>query len=494
MTDTKKKIIHIVSIILMLVLIILPLKNLAILFSNDGTFKRMDSLYAQPKGSVDVLCVGSSRVYCNIAPDVMWREYGISAYNLATSAQPLNLTYYALKEALKYQNPKVVVVEASTVLAKDQPNDQLETMGVQTGMKYSVNQVEALLDHKDKDHFMEYLLRFPCFHNNYTELTKESFDITKYYQFPNTKAAGFKGYIHEGFYYSPVAFLRDEGYTEDPYSEERYDALVKINDLCKEKGTQLLLVLTPSCEITEYESVCRFSSEYGIPYINYMKLIDEIGLSGEGDMIDNVHCSYYGAAKVSRYLSEFLIGNMGITSHAGDPAYESWDEYATYLALIENNKLLEKETGLGNYFNYIPNPNYLIITSLRGNYDTRDVGQRSVLAKLGCNDVAYAAGGCWVLDGSELKFYYTPSDGECEWSEELYGSDFRISNNNEDEEDHSVKVYINGEEIIINDEAGIEMKDGIEFLVYDKLSQEVVDAAIFDSINDYRIVRNIEEN
>jgi len=483
----RKTFIQIISILLMIVLIILPLKHLSKIFKNDDTFKRVEAFYYQPENSVDVLCVGSSRIYCNIAPSVMWSEYGISAYNYATSAQPLNLTYYALKEAFKYQNPKVCVVEVSNVLGKDEYNDQLETMDFQTGMKYSPNQVKALTDHGDKEHFMEYLLRFPCFHNNYSSLTKESFDNLSYKQFPLTGKAGFKGYINKSYDYHPEMFPSEIVYNEDPYKEDRYEALKKIKDLCDKKGTNLLLVLTPSTRYMEFEAAVQFSNDYSVPYINFMTLLDTIGINGEGDMVDEVHCNYYGATKVSRYLSQYIQSNYDVENHIGDEYYKSWDEYSNYLQLLENNFYLSKESGLGNYFNYIPNPNYVIITSLRGNYDVRDVGQRSVLAKLGCNDIAYQAGGCWVLDGSELKFYYTPADGECEWDSDEYGSSIKISN--KESEDGEVKIYIDGEELIIKDDMDTEIVDGIEFVVYDKLSQKIADAVIFESINDYRIVR-----
>lgn len=488
----KTKIIHITSIILMLVLIIVSTGHLTNIFINDTTPKRVESLYAQPENSIDVLCVGSSRIYCNIAPDVLWREYGISAYNLATSAQPLNLTYYAIKEALKTQNPKVVVIDVSVVLPKDQPNDQLETMNLQTGMKYSVNQMEALTDHADKDHFMEYLLRFPCFHNNYSDLTKKSFENTKYFQFPITGAAGFKGYINDDFDYHPEVFPTELAYTEDPDAEERYAALEKINNLCVENGTQLLMILTPSVNYMEFEAAQRFAADYQVPYINFMTLLNEIGINGEGDMVDEVHCNYYGASKVSRYLAQYVMNNFGVVSHAGEAGYESWDEYSQYMQLAQNDYLLSKETGLGNYFNYIPNENYVIITSLRGDYNTRDVGQRSVLTKLGCNDAAYEAGGTWMLDGSALAFYYTPADEVCDWSEDMYGTTFRITNEDKDEKSDP-DIYIDGTKITIRDEGGNKIEDGLQFIVYNKLSHEIADAVIFDSLNDYRIVRYTQE-
>lgn len=486
----KKRIFEVAIVIIMIIAICLPLRKMAMLFMNDKTPRQVDSLYSQPDNSIDVLCVGSSRVYCNIAPDVMWREYGISVYNLATSSQTLNLSYYAIKEALKNQNPKVVVVEVSMAIADNAVNDQLETMGLQTGMKYSVNQIRALLDHGDKDHFMEYLLRLPCFHNNYEELDKENFTKMDYREFPVSKGAGFKSYINDSYDYHPEMLPAGMGYTEDLLSEVRYKELEKIYGLCNESGIPLLLVLTPSSTYSELEAAVKFSQDYNVGYINYMNILDALDFTGEGDMMDEAHCNYYGAAKVSRYLAEYVINQYGVSDHRGDLAYYSWDEYANYLALCENNHYLARETGLGNYFKYIPNDNYIVITALKGDYDTKDVGQRSVLTKLGCNDAAYEAGGVWAMDGLNLLFYHTPTDGECNWHKDIGDTNFWITNEGYAEGDDRVDIYINGEKFSIKDADGNKVENGLQFIVYDKLSDEIVDAAIFDASNEYMIVRN----
>ena len=41
------------------------------------------------KDTIDVLCIGSSHVYCGINPVQMYDDYGIAAYNLASGSQAL---------------------------------------------------------------------------------------------------------------------------------------------------------------------------------------------------------------------------------------------------------------------------------------------------------------------------------------------------------------------------------------------------------------------
>ena len=46
------------------------------------------NLYRQPENSVDVLMLGSSCAYAGVNTNILFREYGVAAYNLCTAEQP----------------------------------------------------------------------------------------------------------------------------------------------------------------------------------------------------------------------------------------------------------------------------------------------------------------------------------------------------------------------------------------------------------------------
>ena len=68
-------------------------------------------LYVQPKNKIDVLFLGSSHVHCNVNTQLLWDEYGMAAYLMTGAEQPIWNSYYNLKEALKTQKPKLVVLD-----------------------------------------------------------------------------------------------------------------------------------------------------------------------------------------------------------------------------------------------------------------------------------------------------------------------------------------------------------------------------------------------
>ena len=67
--------------------------------------------YALEKDSVDVLFFGSSHAVSSLNPQVVYDTYGITSYNLGSEQQSLVVSYYWLREALKYQSPKAVIID-----------------------------------------------------------------------------------------------------------------------------------------------------------------------------------------------------------------------------------------------------------------------------------------------------------------------------------------------------------------------------------------------
>ena len=78
--------------------------NRMLAFRYEDGIRQMEGFYKQPRGSVDVLVMGSSHAYVNIDPAVLSKEEGISAYDLCASMQPVWNTYYTLKEAYRIRH------------------------------------------------------------------------------------------------------------------------------------------------------------------------------------------------------------------------------------------------------------------------------------------------------------------------------------------------------------------------------------------------------
>ena len=96
--------------------LLLSYANYVLTPKHDYGICSMMNLYRQPKDSVDVLAVGTSLAYSGINTNVLWQEYGIAAYNLCSAEQPFWVSYYTIREVLKTQHPKLILLDAKPAI------------------------------------------------------------------------------------------------------------------------------------------------------------------------------------------------------------------------------------------------------------------------------------------------------------------------------------------------------------------------------------------
>ena len=81
---------------------------------------------SQPENSLDVLFLGDSEAYSGFVPMALWKDTGIASFVCASVDQKPYETEDFLREALKNQSPKVVVLETVILLSQQKPDDTIE--------------------------------------------------------------------------------------------------------------------------------------------------------------------------------------------------------------------------------------------------------------------------------------------------------------------------------------------------------------------------------
>ena len=148
-------------------------------------------LYDQPENTVDVLFLGSSHVHCNVDTRILWEEQGIAAYICSTAEQPLWNSYHYLVEALKNQQPELVVLDMfSPVRFYDDVQEDWLAENLD-GMRVSWNKYEMVKASVPSDHIL-WLLAFPRHHNRYSELAEGDFFN---FFWNKDERADWKGYV-----------------------------------------------------------------------------------------------------------------------------------------------------------------------------------------------------------------------------------------------------------------------------------------------------------
>lgn len=471
----KKNIIKAVAFLLLALLLLSQLNGILRLKRADG-IRAMEIFYEQEKDSIDVIFYGSSHVYSDINPAILWRESGIASYDLAGTMQPMWNTYYCMKESLKYQRPKVMVVELVRAIEEREYIEGSRVVTNTLGMRLSKEKYEAVWA-STPDNRLSYLLGYPVYHSRYTELSQEDFE--SYKDTPEGKA-------YKGFYplfdtkefeeFPDVSEITDSRDLE-PKTEEY---LRKIIALAKEEGIPLVLMVSPyHVDFKEEQQIFNrcgeIAKENGVPFLDFNQLYEELGLDPMADMAEASHLNHRGSVKFSAWLARWLSEEYGLPDRRGEELYGSWEQNALLWEQLYANQMLREETGWYDFLELVTeNPNYTYLISLDGTYDNKEQPVMEVLTELGMPAEVVEQGGIWLHTGEGEKIF--PGQGDMQYHMEIHGSDLLVRRN-------PVET-----QLIFDGENCHKAANGLNIWVYDNLNREFVIAAGFDAEQGYTCI------
>lgn len=288
----------------------------------------MDEFNSLDRNTVDLLCVGSSHAYTSFNTEVFWNDYGIPSFCISGPSQPVGLSYYFMKHALKSQKPKVIMLEASCMLSAHSDYDYGSMVSL-ASLPYSTVRQKALEEAVVSSSRENMEWNILCFHNRWKELTKEDYQ----YMFKNTRpeTKGFNPWWNYNDYNDSIAVYNiNDKEKPCPESIEYVD---KINDLCEKNGIKLVVYLAAHMiDEGTYRQMNWYREclgEKGIDFIDGIQLSDQLGLDAEIDNC-NGHMSYWGSLKLSKYIGQYLTEKDYIVDRHGDQRYDAWEENAHY--------------------------------------------------------------------------------------------------------------------------------------------------------------------
>ncbi len=323
----------------MAILIVIVVSRLVVLKSRDG-INQMQALYKQPKNTIDVLFLGSSLVYCNISPGILWEEYGIASFDLAGAEAPPWVSYYMLKEALKTQKPKLICYEVSIPAIYPTPHQSDEwSVDNNYGMKWNLNRIMQLYENSDIRDFYRRLIPMHMMHGRYNDLSENDFK-NKY------DSSSYKGFKEkEGFNVRKEPDI--SSFTDSvPCSQKAEDYIRRIIDLASDEGIPIMLFVSPRDCYKEEHEICNYIGSVavseGAKYRDFNSDYDQIGIDFETDMADGTHLNYKGYSKFTRYLGSTLNIEYDLPDRRGDSNYVSWDIDSARQRNERNNNLIKE--------------------------------------------------------------------------------------------------------------------------------------------------------
>ena len=285
---------------------------------NDGS-----SFHNLPENTIDVLVLGSSHAQYSFCPAFFYEDTGLYSYVLGTGGQPLEMSYEMLKEGLKTQSPKLVILEVFTAMPlrtnAEADYNYISPLYQMTGQE-KYNAINYLPEDKRK----QYLNEFITTHNNWKEdwidinrikesVVKIKNDYEGIKVMDTSKIDYSMGYIVNYPTY-PVENCWYPYNTHD-YLDVTLDELDQISldniyNLCQEKGIELLLYKTPidsldQENISYLHKVWEWADNKNIICADFIELAPELDFN-MCIQSDSYHSFLNGASIITSYLADIV--------------------------------------------------------------------------------------------------------------------------------------------------------------------------------------------
>lgn len=333
----KKRIIIILSIFIIIFLLIQKL--LVPKYSASLIEGNMISEYYDEVKNHEVIFIGDCEVYANFSPMVIYEETGITSYVRGSSQQLMWQSYYILKETLKYEIPKVVVLNVNSMRYNEPVSEAYNRLTIDK-MKWSLEKFQIINASMTEDeNIFTYLFPILRYHSRYDELSKEDFS----YLFKSKKNT-YNGFLINKRVMKFTTLPTDKKLSDYTFGDNAYLYLNKITDLCKKNNIELILIKAPSLYpywYTEYDNQIReYANSNELDYYNFKNDIDEIGIDFNYDTYDGgLHLNLYGATKMSKYFSKILMEKYDLIDYRSNERVDNIykEKINAYYKVVERN-------------------------------------------------------------------------------------------------------------------------------------------------------------
>lgn len=408
---------------------LLALACLVLLLDSAMKLRHRDGMsreyYRFPKGTFDVVFLGSSMMMYGILPMELYEEYGIAAYNLATGNQSLGISYYLAKDVIERDHPSLIVLDCSRAVMDETEANTSYLHYVTDSMPYfSRNRIEMITEQTKREDWNGLLFPLVTYHSRWDELKEVDGNVL-------TKEGMYGARLMPGV--NECVPFEEPSYMENAMTAYSRGWLEKTIDLCRESGTELLLVSMPIPGQNEFfdqtgynlrwsvtREVEALAKERGVRYINYVGQEEVSGLDPATDFFDGEHMNRWGAGKFTRLVGQQIRDAFGIADRRGeggvyDRIGEDLERYPVYRmqASLQNaNSMRRISDTLATDMGERPVEDVLVLFALNGQVNPDNMGEDSGerLRKCGISQNLHDwSGHGWlaVIDGGKVVYEST---------------------------------------------------------------------------------------
>lgn len=384
--------------------------------------------YQEPEDSIETVFLGSSTMVHGVIPADLYERYGISAYNMAHSLQPMSGSYYWLTEVYSRNRSFLSNVVLDVSMIRRVPEDVYYQMDFDY-VRTPGTKLEMILAHRlEKKSPLYYLFPFLSYHDRWDRLGKDDFTSAVNVDYRRGYYPDYRRYYRLVSSHNDIpvpARVLGAGET-DPveFEDESVAWLKKIAGFCREKGLNLLLVKMPTLSGADYwndessRKMAALAAEEGVPFVdwNFAPYDEQLDIQPAADFCDDTHLNFFGAKKMTAAVGELLYHGYRHTDVRNRQGFhhlrEQWEKFRLLsdpLASDDVSEYLKKimnRSGLSVYISVRDDAAASLTDAQRETF--REIGLEK-LADIGFRDsyIAIVRGRDVVFEQSEK---YEPDD------------------------------------------------------------------------------------
>lgn len=282
-------------------------------------------------GKIDNLCLGSSHVYFDLDPQILNELNGQYHFNLSSSSQPLDGSYYLLREADRLNNLTHVYLEMYYLInsATEPPNVAMNWYNTDH-MKLSSNKIAYMLSLNAKEQYIGTLFPFTRYRQRLGDGTyirerleeKRSDDYRNFrYEYENGR--GYESVEKQGYRKSTWVYTDNlkryrqntvlSGYSMGGVNEAYCRRIITY---CQDRGIPITLFVAPiydlqlisTLDYDDYvEEIEAFTKEYNVPFYDFnLAKAEYLPFQDSRYFRDEEHLNQEGASLFTAFFHEVM--------------------------------------------------------------------------------------------------------------------------------------------------------------------------------------------
>lgn len=325
----------------------------------------------------------------SVSPVQLYKDYGITSYNLGTSDQGFDTSLLLLRETFKTQHPKLIILDVSKLFSS---NSSRDCNKLRDNIPINCDKIRFVLSDGNGYGIRYNLFKYPDriiklvpfyeYHNRWNQLSYNYFSNKKnrfllgYNMF--SQILPFDSIINEDIVSESVSkrnkihsisFFKDEYYEMEKYcpfyeTEINETAKIYITNIkkeCKKNNAKLVLIKIPNKFAPQYylptwtkekhDLAVNYALQEEIPFYD-LKYDYELGINWSTDTVDyGQHLNYKGAQKVTTFIGQLIKQNY-LSESRRSTFFNNKILYYNDLEWICN---LQLEDNFSNYISYLKN-------------------------------------------------------------------------------------------------------------------------------------------